>query len=55
VDEAVMSDALAKFRSIETEVTDMMAERRTRGFVEDFFETINEPRDLRRQILEKCR
>lgn len=55
VDEAVMSDALARFRSIETEVTDMMAETRTRGFVEDFFETINEPRDLRRQILEKCR
>ena len=55
VDEAVMNEALDKFRAIEPEVTEMITARGTSRFVRDFFETINDPRDLRRQILEKCR
>ena len=55
VRDPIMDEALANFRSIETEVTEMITERRARGFVVDFFDTINDPRDLRREILEKCR
>ena len=55
VEPAIMNEALDKFRAIEGEVTAMVTERRNAGFVEDFFETINDPRDLERDIIRDCR
>lgn len=55
VDPEIFNQALARFRAIEGEVMAMVTERRNVGFVEDFFETLNDPRDLEREIADECR
>ncbi len=55
VEPEVFNEAVARFRAIEDDVTAMVTERRNVGFVEDFFETLNDPRDLERNIAEECR
>lgn len=55
VEPEVFNEAVARFRAIEDDVTAMVTERRNIRFVEDFFETLNDPRDLEREIAEECR
>ena len=50
-----MNAAVAKFLSLREPIMAMVDERKNGRFVEDFFETLEDERDFRREILDDCR
>lgn len=55
VDPQIMSEAIARFQAHQSEILALFAERSDVRFLEGFFDTLANERNLQRRILDECR